>query len=84
MFNEIIQPSGLIAIPDAIKKILGVSNGDEIKFIVENDSVKIVNPAIEAMKVLQAEMTGEAEKASLTSEEDILQLVKDVRDENFH
>lgn len=84
MFSEVIQPSGLIAIPDAIKKILGVSDGDKINFVVENNSVKIVNPAIQAMKVIQKEMAGEAEKANLNSEEDILQLVKEVRDEDFH
>jgi antitoxin component of MazEF toxin-antitoxin module len=84
MFSEVIQPSGLIAIPDAIKKILGVSDGDKINFVVENNSVKIVNPAIQAMKVIQEEMAGEAEKANLNSEEDILQLVKEVRDEDFH
>jgi antitoxin component of MazEF toxin-antitoxin module len=84
MFSEVIQPSGLIAIPDAIKKILGVSDGDKINFVVENNSVKIVNPAIQAMKIIQEEMAGEAEKANLNSEEDILQLVKEVRDENFH
>ena len=84
MFSEVIQPSGLVAIPDAIKKILGVSDGDKINFVVENNSVKIVNPAIQAMKVIQEEMSGEAEKANLNSEEDILQLVKEVRDEDFH
>jgi hypothetical protein len=48
-------------------------------FSEENVSANIVNPAIQAMKVVQAEMAGEAEKANLISEEDILRFVKEVR-----
>lgn len=48
-------------------------------FIEEKVPVEIVNPVIQAMKVIQAEMSGEAKKADLISEEDILQFVKEVR-----
>ena len=84
MLNEVIMPTGQIAIPEPILKILGVSNGDRIGFIIEKDSVRMVNPEIHAMNILQDEMKGEAEKANLTSEEDILKLVKDIRDESIY
>ena len=84
MLNEVIMPTGQIAIPEPILKILGVSNGDRIGFIIEKDSVRMVNPAIQAMNILQDEMKGEAEKANLTSEEEILKLVKDIRDESIY
>ena len=44
----------------------------------------MVNPAIHAMNILQNEMKGEAERANLTSEEEILKLVKDIRDESIY
>ena len=37
-----------------------------------------------ALREIQVEMQGEAEKADLADEEKLLALVKDVRDENFH
>ena len=83
MLNEVIMPTGQISIPKPILKILGVSNGDRIGFIIEKDSVRMINPAIHAMNILQDEMKGEAEKANLTSEEEILKLVKDIRDEGI-
>ena len=84
MLNEVIMPTGQIAIPKPILKILDVSNGDRIGFIIEKDSVRMVNPAIHSMNILQDEMKGEAEKANLTSEEEILKLVKDIRDEGIY
>ena len=84
MLNEVIMPTGQVAIPEPILKILGVSNGDRIGFIIEKDSVRMVNPAIHAMNILQNEMEGEVEKANLTSEEDILKLLKDIRDEGIY
>ena len=84
MLNEVIMPTGQIAIPEPILKILGVSNGDRIGFIIEKDSVRMINPIIHAINILQDEMKGEAEKANLTSEEDILKLVKDIRDESIY
>ena len=84
MLNEVIMSTGQVAIPEPILKILGVSNGDKVGFIIEKDSVRMVNPAIHAMNILQDEMKGEAEKANLTSEEEILKLVKDIRDEDIY
>ena len=50
MLNEVIMPTGQVAIPEPILKILGVSNGDRIGFIIEKDSVRMVNPEIHTLK----------------------------------
>ena len=44
--------------------------------------VRMVNSAVYAMQVLQQEMTGEAERTGLTSEEDVMALVKELRSED--
>ena len=62
--------------------MLGVSNGDRVTFIVEGNTVRIVNSAVYAMQVLQREMAGEAERAGLTSEDDVMNLVKELRNED--
>lgn len=48
---------------------------------MENNSVRIVNSAVYAMQMLQAEMQGEAEKAGITSEDDVMDLVNELRRE---
>lgn len=65
--------------------VLGVSSGDRVTFIVEGSNVRIVNSAVYAMQILQQDMAGEAERTGLTSEDDIMALVEELRneDENF-
>ena len=43
--------------------------------------VRIVNSAVYAMQMLQAEMQGEAEKSGITSEDDVMELVNELRRE---
>ena len=68
---------GQITIPKDIRKILGVSSGDRISFIVEGNTVRIINSAVYAMQMLQNEMAGEAERTGLTSNDDVLALIKE-------
>lgn len=74
-----VMAKGQITIPKDVRDALGVSNGDRVTFIVEGNTVRIVNSAVYAMQVLQQEMAGEAERAGLTSEDDVMALVKEAR-----
>lgn len=80
--NAKVMAKGQITIPKDIREILGVTSGDRITFIVEGNSVRIVNSAVYAMQVLQKEMIGEAKRAGLTSDDDVMALVKELRNEN--
>lgn len=80
--NAKVMAKGQVTIPKDIREILGVASGDRITFIVEGDTVRIVNSAIYAMQVLQKEMAGEAERTSLTSDDDVMALVKELRNED--
>ena len=73
--------NGQVTIPQSIREILGVSNGDRITFIVENGSVRLINSAVYMMQSLQAEMAGVAEETGLISDEAVMDLVKEVRSE---
>ena len=77
--NAKVMAKGQVTIPKDIRKVLGVASGDRITFIVEGNTVRIVNSAVYAMQVLQKEMVGEAERADLTSEDDVMALVKKTR-----
>lgn len=82
--NAKVMAKGQITIPKDIRDILGVASGDRVTFIVEGDVVRIVNSAVYAMRLLQREMVGEAERAGLYSDEDVAALVRALRieDEN--
>ena len=79
--NAKVMAKGQITIPKEIREVLGVTSGDRVTFVVENGTVRLINSADYAMQMLQLQMAGEAKNAGLTSEEDILELVKEVRSE---
>ena len=80
--NAKVMAKGQITIPKDVRNVLGVANGDRVTFIVEGNTVRIVNSAMYAMQVLQQEMTREAERTGLTSEDDVMALVRELRNED--
>ncbi len=76
-----VMAKGRVTIPKDIREILGVSSGDGITFIAEDNVVRIVNSAVYAMQVLQNEMAGETERTDL-NEDDVIALVKELRNED--
>ena len=80
--NAKVMAKGQVTIPKDVRKVLGVSNGDRVSFIVEGNTVRIVNSAVYAMQMLQQEMAGEAEQAGITSDDDVMALIKEMRDED--
>lgn len=80
--NAKVMAKGQVTIPKDVREVLGVSSGDRITFIVEGNSVRIVNSAVYAMQVLQKEMEGEAERSGLISDDDVMALVKGLRNED--
>ncbi|MBR1436748.1 MAG: AbrB/MazE/SpoVT family DNA-binding domain-containing protein [Bacteroidales bacterium] len=79
--NAKVMSKGQVTIPKDVRAALGVTSGDKVTFIVDGDEVRIVNSAVYAMKLFQAQMAGEAERAGVTSEEDIVAMVKETREE---
>ena len=59
----------------------GVSSGNVLQADMAS-SVRLINSAVYAMQMLQAQMAGEAENSGLTSDEAVMDLVKEVRAES--
>lgn len=74
--NAKVMSKGQVTIPKDIRTVLGLDQGSRVTFIVQDGNVQMVNSAVYAMKMLQAEMAGEAEKANIT---DVNALVKSIR-----
>jgi antitoxin PrlF len=79
--NAKVMSKGQVTIPRDIRQRLRIAEGDRVTFICEGDYAIVMNANLYAMKTLQKEMSGAFEEAEIKSEEDIMQLVKDVREE---
>ena len=80
--NAKVMAKGQVTIPRDVREILGISCGDRVTFVVENGNVRLINSAVYAMQMIQTQMKGEAEQSGLTSEEAVMNLVKEVRAES--
>ncbi|EOS70835.1 AbrB family transcriptional regulator [Lachnospiraceae bacterium MD308] len=80
--NAKVMAKGQVTIPKDVREVLGVTSGDRISFIVEGGTVRIVNSAVYAMQMLQREMSGAAEESGLASDDDIVALVRELRNED--
>ena len=80
--NAKVMSKGQVTIPKDVRDILGISSGDRVTFVVENGNVRIINSAVYAMQMLQKQMEGEAERNGLTSDDLVMDMVKEVREES--
>ena len=76
-----ITTRGQITIPAEIRKKLGVRDGDKVIFLEENGRVVIENAAMIALRNAQNAFAGEAERLGLETEQDVVDMVKEVRRE---
>jgi len=79
--NAKVMAKGQITLPKDIREALGLKPGDRVTLIRQDNQVIMMNSAVYALKMLQAAMEGEAEKAGLRSEEDVAELVMAMRSE---
>lgn len=76
-----VMSKGQVTIPKKIRNVLGVEEGDRVTFIVEGNSVRVVNSAVYAMMRLQEQMKGEADKAGFFTEEEVARWITQSRRE---
>lgn len=80
--NAKVMAKGQITIPKDVRTVLGVSNGDRVTFVVEGNAVRLVNSAVYAMQMLQSQMRGEAEASGLTTDDDVMAMIEELRSES--
>ncbi len=80
--NAKVMAKGQITIPKDVRTVLGVNNGDRVTFVVEDNAVRLVNSAVYAMQLLQAQMKGEAEASGLMEDDDVMAMISDLRAES--
>ena len=78
-----ITTKGQITIPIHIRKKLNLKDGDKVVFIEENGLVVIENSTKVGLREVQEAFVGEAERLGLETEEDVVDMVKQLRRENM-
>jgi AbrB family looped-hinge helix DNA binding protein len=77
--NAKVLPKGQITIPKDIREHLKINVGDRLTLVCENDRLVLMNSTIFALKELQKAMVGEAEKAGLHSDDDVVDMIMQSR-----
>ncbi|MCL2338303.1 MAG: AbrB/MazE/SpoVT family DNA-binding domain-containing protein [Firmicutes bacterium] len=74
-----VLPKGQITIPKDIREHLKINVGDRLTLVCEEDRLVLMNSATFALKEFQKAMEGEAEKAGLHSDDDVVALIAKMR-----
>ena len=74
-----VTSRGQITIPVAIRKHLGIKDGDKVLFTFVGNNVVMTNASMEALHEVQDAFAGEAGRAGLKDEDDVVAMVKDIR-----
>ncbi|MCD7813184.1 MAG: type II toxin-antitoxin system PrlF family antitoxin [Lachnospiraceae bacterium] len=76
-----ITSKGQITIPIAIRRLLGVKDGDKVMFIQEGNKVVMTNASMEALLEVQDAFKGVADELNIKDEQDVVDMVKEIRAE---
>ena len=74
-----ITSKGQITLPINIRKALNLQDGDKVAFIEKNGQYLLVNPVMLAIREVQDNFYGEAERLGLEEVDDVVDLIKNVR-----
>ncbi len=76
-----VMSKGQVTIPINIRKKLNLKEGDKVVFIEKDGNMIIANSAMIALKKIQESFEGEADRLGIETEDDVVNLVKEVRKE---
>ena len=78
-----VTSKGQITIPIDIRRKLGIKEGSKVLFIEDAGRIYIANSSMEALREAQEAFRGEAERVGLQSEEDVVDMIKEMRNERM-
>lgn len=75
-----ITSKGQITLPISIRRALKLKDGDKVAFIEKNGQYVLVNPLLLAIREVQDSYSGEADRLGLNDIDDIVNMVKEIRE----
>ena len=76
-----VTSKGQITIPAAIRKLLGVKDGDKVLFVQEANKVVMMNASVNALMEAQKAFQGMAKELGISDEQDVVDMVREIRAE---
>lgn len=76
-----ITSKGQITIPIAIRRLLGVKDGDKVIFVEQGNQVVMMNASMNALAEAQKAFTGVANEIGIKDEQDVVNMIKEIRTE---
>ena len=76
-----ISVKGQVTIPLAVRKSLGLKDGDKVVFAEKSGNIILLNSNRLAFEELQAALAGEADRVGWNTEQDVIDFCKEVRRE---
>lgn len=76
-----VTSKGQVTIPVAIRKMLGIREGDKLLFVEEGKKVVLMNASTNALLKAQEAFEGAAAELGIKNEQDVVNLVKEIRAE---
>jgi AbrB family looped-hinge helix DNA binding protein len=77
-----VTSNGQITIPVEIRRKLGIKGGDKVLFTEDSGKIYMTNSSMEALCNAQKAFEGEAERLGLKNDDDVMALIKALRDES--
>ena len=74
-----VSSKGQVTIPIEIRRMLGIKEGDKVVFTQKDGEIVLLNANRLAFQQFQNSMVGAAAEAGITSEQDVVDIVKEVR-----
>ena len=76
-----VTSKGQVTIPIDIRKKLGLKNGDKVLFVEEAGRIYMINSSMDSFREAQMEFAGEADRVGLRDDEDVVNMIKELRKE---
>ena len=78
-----VMSKGQVTIPINIRRKLNLREGDKVIFMEQDGNIIVVNSAMVALQKIQHSFEGEAERLGLETEDDVIDLVNEIRKESY-
>ena len=84
-----VTTKGQVTIPKSIRELLGLKEGSKILFIqkgndivIQNSAIYMLNSSMDALREAQRAFAGEAERLGLHDDNDVMEMIKEIREES--
>lgn len=77
-----VTSKGQVTIPVEIRRKLGLKNGDKVLFLEDSGRIYMMNSSMDALREAQRAFTGEAERLGLKDDDDVMAMIKEIREES--